>query len=60
MRVVLGEERAKQLCIQSGRSNYPSYAAAGGRTLAEITRALGNSRMETAALCLYATHKQAG
>jgi integrase len=60
MRVVLGAERVKQLSIQSGRRTYPSYAAAAGRTLAEITRALGNSRVETAALCLYASHKQAG
>jgi integrase len=48
MRVVLGEERAKQLSLQSGRRTYPSYAAAQGRSLAEITKALGNTSPRTA------------
>jgi integrase len=48
MRVVLGEERAKQLSIQSGGRTYPSYAAAQGRSLLEITKALGNTSPRTA------------
>lgn len=59
MRVVLGVERAKQLSIQSGRRTYPSYAASAGRTLEQITKALGNNSVETAALCLYASQKLA-
>jgi integrase len=41
MRVTLGMERAKQLSIQSGRRSYASFAAAHGRTLDEVSRALG-------------------
>jgi integrase len=48
MRVVLGAERAKQLSIQSGRRTYPSYATGKGRSLAEITKALGNTSPRTA------------
>ena len=60
IKVVLGAERGKQLSIQSGRRTFPSYAAAHGLTLAQITKALGNNRVETAALCLYAAQKRAG
>ena len=60
IKVVLGAERAKALSTQSGRRTFPSYAAAHGLTLAQITKALGNNRVETAALCLYAAQKRAG
>ena len=38
-----GEERAKQLSIQSGRRTFPSFAAAHGRTLDEVSKALGHA-----------------
>jgi hypothetical protein len=41
MRVVLGNDRAKQLSIQSGRRTDASFAAANGRSLVEITADLG-------------------
>jgi integrase len=41
MRVTLGGQRARQLSIKSGRRTYPSFAAAHGRTLDEVSGALG-------------------
>jgi integrase len=43
MRVVLGEEKAKQLSIHAGRRTFATFASTHGRSPDEIARALGTS-----------------
>ena len=42
---VLGPERLKTLTIHHGRHTFISHALAGGRTLAEVSDAAGNSNV---------------
>jgi hypothetical protein len=50
----LGDERAKQLRIHSGRRSFISHALAKGRGLAEVRDAVGHSNVATTNLYLYA------
>lgn len=50
----LGDERAKQLRIHSGRRSFISHALARGRGLAEVRDAVGHSNVATTNLYLYA------
>lgn len=50
----LGDERAKQLRIHSGRRSFISHALARGRGLAEVRDAVGHGNVATTNLYLYA------
>ena len=51
---VLGEDRAGELSIHSGRHSYCSHALSGGKSLAEVRQAAGHSSVATTNLYIHA------
>jgi len=50
---VLGEDRAEELTVHSGRHSFCSLALAGGRSLAEVRQAAGHSSVATTNLYVH-------